>query len=186
MLYKRFGFLLFICLLPLFSSVCLAEEKSQKTIFLIDKKGKELKIGTVEFIKKTKGETFKLSLDESKFENFFLNMAPFKCIVGKLMYCHLPYPYKTRKTITKNDLIDLEYELLFVQKNAAKYGIDFWNGVYFRLKRNPDGSFTGKVWETDLNELVAPPPNEYDRPIGGDDLSEASSGKHRFPKIEIR
>ena len=186
MLSKCLFSLLFISLLPFFSSASLVAEKSQKTIYLIDQKGKELKVGAIEFIKKTQGETFKISWDESKFENFFLNMAPFQCIEGKLMYCHLPYPYKTRKTITKTDLIDLEYELMFVQKVAAKYGIDFWNGVYFRLKRNSDGSFIGKVWETDMNELMAPPPNEYDRPVGGDDLSEAPEGKHRFPQIEIR
>jgi len=186
MLRKHLGYLLFISLLPLFASLSLAEEKLTKTIYLVDQQGKELKVGSIEFIKKTEGETFNVSWDESKFGKFFLNMAPFQCIEGKLMYCHLPYPYKTRKTITKTDLIDLEYELMFVQKVAAKYGIDFWHGVYFRLKRNSDGSFTGKVWETDMNELMAPPPNEYDRPVGGDDLSEAPKGKHRFPTIEIK
>ena len=186
MLRKHLRNFLFILLLPLFASLSQAEEKSTKNIYLIDQKGKELKVGAIEFIKKPQGETFKVKWDESKFGKFFLNMAPFQCIEGKLMYCHLPYPYKTRKTITKTDLIDLEYELLFVQKIAAKYGIDFWNGVYFRLKRNPDGSFTGKVWETDMNELVAPPPNEYDRPVGGDDLSQAPEGKHRFPMIKIK
>lgn len=157
-----------------------------KTIYLIDQKGEKLPVGKVTFTPKEGGETFKVVWDDSKFGNFFLNMAPFNCVEGELMYCHLPYPYKTKKLITDKDLIDLEYELLFVQKIAKKFGINFWNGVYFRLKRQDDGSFTGKVWETDLNELVAPPPNEYDRPVGGDDLSEAPEGKHRFPGIEIR
>lgn len=160
--------------------------QTTKTIYLIDKKGTKLPVGTIAFSQKEKGETFKVTWDDKKFGNFFLNMAPFKCIEGALMYCHLPYPYKTHKLITANDLKDLEYELLFVQKVAKEYGIDFWHGVYFRLQREADGGYTGKVFETDMNELVAPPEKEYDRPIGGDDLVEAPDGKHRFPKIEIR
>ena len=158
----------------------------KKTISLIAQDGTKLPIGTLTLTKTNKGHSFKVTMDDSKFAEFFLNMAPFQCIEGALMYCHLPYPYKTRKTITDKDLKDLEYEFLFVQKRAKDYGIDFWNGVYFRLKKTQEGNFTGTVFETDMNELMAPPEQDYARPIGGGDLSEAAQGKHRFPRIEIK
>ena len=158
----------------------------QKNINLIDKQGKKLTIGQIVFTPSNKGETFTITFDDSKFSEHFLSMRPFKCIDGPQTVCHLIYPYKTKKRITKTDLQDLEYALLFIHKSQQEYGINFWNGIYYRLKRGADGNFTGTVWETDMNELASPPEQEYGRPIGGQDLVEAASGKHRFPKIEIK
>lgn len=112
--------------------------------------------------------------------------APFKCIDGPQTVCHLIYPYKTKNLITTGDLKDLEYAFLFIHKSAKEYGINFWNGIYYKMQRQPDGSITGKIGETDMNELASPPEKTYDRPIGGDDLEKSTSDKHRFPKIEIK
>ena len=181
------GLLTLIILEPSQTKTAAANDPASqtKTITLIEKDGTRLPIGTLTLTKNAKGHAINVTMDDSKYGEFFLNMAPFKCIEGSIMYCHLPYPYKTHKTITATDLMDLEYELLFVKKLASEYGIDFWHGVYYRLKQTPDGTFIGKVYETDMNELMAPPEKDYDRPIGGADLSEAGIGQHRFPKIEI-
>ncbi len=172
--------------LPLSISGVKAAEMTEKTIYLIAKDGSRFPAGTISFQPKDGGETYKINWNDQKFGDFFLAMRPFKCIEGKIMYCQLPYPFKTRKLITSTDLMDLEYDLLFIQKLKKNYGINFWNGVYFRLKRGEDGTITGKVWETDMNELAIPPDDEYGRPIGGEDLVEAGAGKHRFPAIEIK
>lgn len=162
---------------------------TEKSINLIGKDGKKLKVGTVIFKSKEDSkdkQTFEVKWDEAKFSNHFLSMRPFKCIDGAQTFCHLGYPYKTKKLISKTDLQDLEYALLFIHKNEKEYGINFWNGVYYRLKREDNGSITGTVWETDMNELASPPAKEYDRPIGGSDLVEGAVGNHRFPKIIIQ
>lgn len=158
----------------------------EMTINLIGKDGSPLKIGTIDITESDQGETFKIKWQEDKFSEHFLSMRPFKCIDGDQTLCHLPYPYKTRGLIKNDDLMDLEYAFLFIHKGEGEYGINFWNGVYYRLARTPDGGFNGEVWETDMNELASPPEEEYGRPIGNDDLVRGATGKHRFPTLEIR
>lgn len=165
----------------------IAETKSAaKTISLIAKDGSKLNIGELILTKTDAGHSFKINFDAPKFSEHFLSMRPFKCIDGPQTFCHLIYPYKTKNLITPTDTMDLEYALLFIHKAEKEYGINFWNGVYYRITQNDDGSFSGSVWETDMNELASPPENEYDRPIGNDDLVEAAEGKHRFPRLEIK
>ncbi|GAA6210571.1 hypothetical protein NBRC116602_03110 [Hyphomicrobiales bacterium 4NK60-0047b] len=159
----------------------------EKTITLIGKDGSKLQVAKLILTpQENKNHSFEIKWDESKFSNHFLSMRPFQCIDGPQTFCHLGYPYKTKNRISKTDLQDLEYALLFIHKNEKEYGINFWNGVYYRLKRESDGTITGSVWETDMNELASPPEKEFDRPIGGSDLVEGAEGKHRFPKIIIQ
>lgn len=159
---------------------------TEKTISLIAKDGAKLNIGTIKFTTTNTGESFKITMNYKNFSEHFLSMRPFRCIDGQLTVCHLIYPYKTKSHITTNDLKDLEYAFLFIHKSAKEYGINFWNGIYYKMQRQKDGSITGKIWETDMNELASPPDNIYDRPIGGDDLVEGITDKHRFPQIEIK
>ncbi len=159
----------------------------EKTITLIGKDGSKLEVAKIIFSNEEDNkQSFEIKWDDSKFSEHFLSMRPFKCIDGPQTFCHLGYPYKTKNRISKSDLQDLEYALLFIHKNEKEYGINFWNGVYYRLKREENGAITGSVWETDMNELASPPEKEYGRPIGGDDLTEGAEGKHRFPKLIIQ
>ena len=159
----------------------------EKTITLIGKDGSKLEVAKIILTpQENKTHSFEIKWDDSKFSEHFLSMRPFKCIDGPQTFCHLGYPYKTKNRISKSDLQDLEYGLLFIHKNEKEYGINFWNGVYYRLKREENGAITGTVWETDMNELASPPEKEFDRPIGGSDLVEGAEGKHRFPKIIIQ
>lgn len=151
-----------------------------------DKKGNLFTIGTLEIEKTDAGEKFKVVMDETKFTNHFLNMFPFKCIEGKQWLCHLPYPHKTKGIITKDNMMDLEYALLFLHKDPAEYGINFWNGVYYKLTRQNDGGFKGILMETDMNVLAVPPEKEYGRPINHVDLIESQPKDHRFPELLIK
>jgi len=73
-------------------------------------------------------------------------------------------------------LTDLEYDLLFLHKTHQEYGIDAWNGLYFKLAVSGDG-LTGELRETDLNVLQAPPEDGDLRPIDPNELYEPSD-KH--------
>ncbi len=170
-----------------FFTTPLTAKTIEKTISLIGKDGSKLQVAKVIFTaQENNTESFEIKWDDSKFSEHFLSMRPFKCIDGQQTVCHLGYPYKTKNRISKTDLQDLEYALLFIHKNEKEYGINFWNGVYYRLKREENGAITGTIWETDMNELASPPAKEYDRPIGGADLVEGAEGKHRFPQIIIQ
>lgn len=178
---RRLAALTLLCLLTFTHQASAADKK----ITLIGKDGSRLEIGTLTLTKTDDGEQISVKMKEDRFSEHFLSMRPFKCIDGEQTLCHLPYPYKTKDIITADNLMDLEYKLLFIHKGQGEYGINFWNGVYYRLKRTGDGGFEGKVWETDMDELASPP-EDYSRPIGGDDLVEGATGKHRFPRVEIR
>lgn len=162
-------------------------KKSEKIISLIGKDGSKFQVAKIILTpQENKKHSFEIIWDDTKFSEHFLSMRPFKCIDGAQTVCHLGYPYKTKNRISKTDLKDLEYALLFIHKNEKEYGINFWNGIYYRLKREDNGTITGSVWETDMNELASPPEKEFDRPIGGSDLVEGAEGKHRFPKLIIQ
>lgn len=158
----------------------------ERTISLVDKQGNRVKVGTVTITPANEGEKFKVTMDYGKFDEYFLNMSPFKCIPGVQIVCHLVYPYKTHNMLKGDDLMDLEYQLMFLKKHKSEYGIKYYDGVYYRLKRQADGSIKGTVHETDMNALAVPPDDKYARLVGGDDLVEGQPSDHRFPIMEIK
>ena len=114
-------------------------------------------------------------------------MRPFDCLHDpKEWWCHLGYPYPLKQRVTASDLTDLEYALLFITKGPNAYGIDAWNGLYFKLAEAPDGGIGGAVHEVDLNLLAVPPSDPAVRPIGPAALTPAGPSAHRFARIEIR
>ncbi len=159
-----------------------------QTIYLVDRDGNETSIGTVGFNEESDGtSSFRVDLSEAPFVEKFLSMRPFKCIDGtKQTVCHLPYPYALKNRIGNGDLADLEYRLLFLHKGPTEYGIDAWNGLYYRLARNDSGGFDGALHEADFNILAVPPEAGVTRPIKQADLTAAEAGRHRFPRLVIR
>jgi hypothetical protein len=155
----------------------------KKSIVLQGGDGAEVQLGSVTF---ADDGSYSVQLDDSLFGDHFLSMRPFKCMSGPQdMWCHLPYPYAKRNRLSDDDLVDLEYDLLFIHRKSADYGIDAWNGLYYELRAEGDG-FVGELREVDLNVLAAPPEEGDFRPIGPVDLNEASPGRHWLPKLEIR
>ncbi len=125
-------------------------------------------------------------MNDAVFSDEFLSMRPFKCIhQNEQMLCHLVYPYEKLGYITQQDLTDLEYDLLFLHKSASEYGINAWNGLYYRLQLDTSG-LTGSLREVDLNILAAPPEQGDLRPITADMLYEADPAQHLFPYIRIQ
>ncbi len=129
--------------------------------------------------------TYEIKWDTAEFEDHFLSMRPFKCLpAGEKLWCYTPYPYEIKRQISKHDMTDLEYDLIFVWKPKGEYGINLWNGVYYKLEPNNEG-WKGTMQEYDLNILGIPPEAGELRPILEKDLHEASTEDHFLPFIEI-
>ncbi|MDO8346763.1 MAG: hypothetical protein Q7S85_02590 [Rugosibacter sp.] len=157
----------------------------QLPVSLEDSSGRHVRIGTLTMTPVAGGWSYRLDMNRSHFEERFLSMRPFICLEGPVYsLCHLSYPYPLERRITKTDLVDLEYDLLFIQKRTAEYGIDAHKGVYYRLTWNND-RIEGRVYETDLDKLAVPPEAGVKRPIAAQDLYEADAGRHAWPKIVI-
>jgi len=169
-----------------------AEFDGKYTIALVDHNDQETVIGDISFHADGSNSNFKLDLDAPVFSDHFLSMRPFRCIEGpEDWYCYLPYPYDLRRVINNGDFVDLEYALLFISKQPGEFGIDAWNGRYYKL-RSPENAATGNallegtLYEVDLNMLAAPPEGAFARPIADKHLTEADANSQRFPKIRIR
>ncbi len=159
----------------------------ERQITLVSATGERLSIGRVNFTPEGDARAFTVTLDAPEFRDEFLSMRPFRCLPGaKEMWCHLAYPYDLKGRITAGDLTDLEYSLLFLFKPPTGYGIDAWNGLYFRLDAAADGGITGALHEVNLDVLAAPPDDRAARVITPADLTKAEAGGHRFQSIEIR
>ncbi len=158
-----------------------------RTITLIAKDGARLPIGTVAFTPAGEAAHIAVNLDAPQFSNEFLSMRPFRCLSGQdLMWCHLEYPYETRRTVTTTDLTDLEYELMFLWRTYDRVGVDAWNGLYFKLDLGADGTITGTLHEADYNAVASPPMEAFARPIGPGDLTLSHSDRQLYHGIEIR
>ena len=159
----------------------------KKSITLISVAGDKLKIGDVTFTTDGAARTFAVTLDAPEFEDEFLSMRPFQCLKGeKETWCHVDYPYELKRRVTAGDLMDLEYELLFLFKPPAGYGISTWNGLYFKLAAAEDGGITGAVHDVNLEPLGIPADDPAVRLIQAGDLSPADPETHRFARIEIK
>ncbi|MEO0634573.1 MAG: hypothetical protein AAFY52_10700 [Pseudomonadota bacterium] len=118
------------------------------------------------------------------YTDHFLSMRPFKCLEGPdKHWCHVPYPYEIARDIS-GDLVDLEYDFLFLWKASTDYGIDTWNGIYYVLARDGDGMI-GQAHEIDLGTLAVPPAAGELRPIAAKDLHETDLGSHWLPYLHI-
>lgn len=139
-------------------------------VYLVDAPDDRLRIGTLAIDALDEDDGYRFTLDESVFGDYFLSMRPFHCVgPARQILCYLAYPYENRRRLTRNDLTDLEYDLLFIARSPKDYGIDPWNGRYFQLRWEGD-VITGTMLETDLNVLAAPPADGGRRPLADADM----------------
>ena len=168
------------------SGNALALQAGDYSVALQDQQGETHSLGTLTMQPAEQGGfSYQIHWDDSRFKNYFLSMRPFKCVPHPVqLICHLVYPYDIRRIVTEQDLTDLEYDLLFLHKTPQEYGINAWNGLYFKLAVDTDG-LVGELRETDLNVLQAPPEDGDLRPIDPNELYEASD-KHWPRRVFIR
>ncbi len=142
-------------------------------------------IGQIQFEEAGEGADYTINWKDAAFADHFLSMRPFKCVEGPdKHWCHVPYPYQIRRHVSRSDLTDLEYDLLFLWKGATDYGINMWNGVYYRLRTDGD-RIVGELHEMDMDTLSAPPPEDELRPILEKDLHESDAESHWLPIVVI-
>ena len=156
-------------------------------IELLTTDGPPLNVGTLDLTETAPGQFgYQIDWDDSQFSDQFLSMRPFKCLDGaKKQWCRVPYPYENKRTLSADDLTDLEYDLLFIWKKQGDYGIDMWNGVYYDLERSETG-LTGQMNEMDMDILSAPPDDGNLRPIEAFDIEPADPDSHWLPSLVIR
>jgi hypothetical protein len=186
--FAAIGFAILLALiLPATAIAGSALPQGTKAISLVLADGTRQQIGHVTFTSAGDETTFDVQLDAPEFSDEFLSMRPFRCLSGtKEMWCHLAYPYELKRIITAADLTDLEYALLFLFKPPAGYGIDAWNGLYFKMALADDGAITGALNESDFNILASPPEKGVARPIAASGLMVVANDAHRFASIEIK
>lgn len=171
--------------LMLLSTPALAELPSGTKSIRLKSANESIAIGNVDFSGTGDKRIITVNLHHEMFTDHFLSMRPFKCLEGVKFYCHLPYPYAWKAEITETDLTDLEYALLFVQKEPTAYGINLWHGIYYKLELSVDGRISGTLHEIDMDVLASPPPEREMRPITADMLTKSDAGGQWLPEIVI-
>lgn len=156
-------------------------------IILIDQSGQELDIGAVIFSTSSARATHvNVEMNHDRFDDQFLSMRPFRCLTDPAeWFCYLPYPYELNKTITPENMTDLEYQLLFIWKSPQDFGIDAWNGVYYKLELGENGTITSQLLQGDLN-VLANPPEPYSYPIDLNEFISDGAKNRLFPSLVIR
>jgi hypothetical protein len=165
---------------PAFAELPVGEKK-----ITLSSATEKIEIGTVAFVVAGPNRKISVKLNDGLFKGYFLSMRPFKCMEGTTRYyCHLPYPYEWRGEISPADLADLEYALLFVQKAPSAYGINLWNGIYYKL-RQEGSTFTGTLHEVDMDNLASPPAKGNFRPLTEDMLTPTAGDGQWLPTLTI-
>lgn len=156
-------------------------------IFLINQSGQELQIGQVRFSRADAGAIgFSVDINSERFVDQFLSMRPFRCITDPAeWFCYLPYPYELKGVVTETDLTELEYQLLFIWKAPSDFGIDPWNGIYYRLTQQDNGELHGSLLQGDLN-VLASPPEPLSHPIDLSEFIDDDAKSRLFPSLVIR
>jgi len=125
-----------------------------------------------------------VTMATAPFGDHFLSMRPFKCLEGAdKNWCHVPYPYEIARNIAQ-DLTDLEYDFLFLWKKKTDYGIDMWNGIYYRIEDQGD-QMVGTLHEMDMDLLSAPPAAGITRPLRAQDIHPSDPDSHWLPRLVI-
>ncbi len=128
-----------------------------RTVQAVTRDGTRIPIGTVLFTPvNARLVQFKVSMDSTRFTDYFLSMKEFKCLESVIeISCHVPYPYRNPQTIQDGNLVWLEHSLLFLFKQPRDFGAKLWNGSYYRLERQ-GSALLGHPQAIDLNHISAP------------------------------
>lgn len=164
-----------------------AELSGSRGVWLSNAEGERQRIGSIVFTPAGDGRTrFKLTMEES-LEEYFLAMRPFRCLTGpRQRLCHFPVE-REAPLISADDLVPLEYALLFMRTAPKSLHIDPFNGLYYRMRLTPQG-IVGQVHDVDMDPFITPdsvPVERRQRPIGATDLAPGDPSSHWLPILSI-
>ncbi len=173
--------------LLLFSINLHAEQELSYQVFLQDSQQQlSLPVASIVFTAIDRGMDYRIDMNEKRFGDYFLSMRPFKCMTDKVdMLCHLAYPYEMKRHITDQNLTALEYDFLFIRRKPIDYGINPWNGLYYRIHKQGD-DYIGQAYEVDLDILAVPPPESDPFPVKSVDLHEIDPEQLWLPQLLIK
>ena len=164
-----------------------AELSGTRGIWLGNAEGERHRVGTVEFTPVGDGKVrFKVTMAES-LEEYFLAMRPFRCLTGpRQRLCHFPVE-REPQVINADDLVPLEYALLFMRTAPKSLHIDPFNGLYYRM-RLTEGGIVGQLHDVDMDPFITPdsvPVERRRRPLRAEDLSPGDPRSHWLPVLRI-
>ena len=177
--------IIFVLLIGATSVVQASFYDGLKKIYLVSSGGELTHIANVAFELQDNKIKYSVTLVDKPFDDHFLSMRPFKCIKGKIqVMCYVPYPYEKSGFISHDNLTELSYDLLFLHKSPAEYGINLWNGVFYQLKKEAD-RIVGLVYEVDMNTIASPPETDG-LPFTEDLVFEADLSNYVYPRLLIQ
>ncbi len=134
---------------------CRRRSKRQQENFSGDRYGGKNRDRSRQIRTQNSGYTFRVVPADAPFGDYFLAMRPFKCIADRVQHvCH--FPYRSSGQIRADDLVDLEYALMFLHKKPQEVSVDPWNGVYYKM-RIVDSRIEGIVHNVDMNLVITAP-----------------------------
>lgn len=178
----------------LFVFLCLAvnlahafELSGVHDVVLSNSQGERVVIGKVAFKPLPDGRAeFLLTMSES-LEEYFLAMRPFRCLTGpKQRLCHFPVA-REPAIVSPNDLVPLEYALMFMRTAPGALHVNAFNGVFYRLQLTGD-AITGQLYELDMDPFITPdsvPLERRKRPVREQDLTPGDPAGHWLPVLRI-
>lgn len=158
-----------------------------KRIVLSNDAGERHEIGSIAFRDAGAGKTaFKIDLGP-QFGDHFLAMRPFRCLTGaQQRLCWFPVTNE-EQVISAQDLVPLEYALMFMKTKPTALHVNPFNGVYYKLSWT-EGGLRGRVFDLDMDPFISPPADPAQRrarPVGAADLQAADIGSHWLPELRI-
>ena len=159
----------------------------KRAIVLSNVAGEKHTIGHVNFTDAGNGKSaFKVTMAENM-EEYFLAMRPFLCLTGPVQrLCWFPV-HNEAAQISDDDLLPLEYALMFMRTRAKDLHVNPFNGMYYKLRRDGD-KLVGDLHEVDMAPFIAPdilPVEERKRPLKAADFTEADPGSNWLPHLSI-
>ena len=159
----------------------------KRAIVLSNAAGERHTIGHVTFTDAGNGKAaFKVTMADNM-QEYFLAMRPFLCLTGPVQrLCWFPV-HNEEAVVSDDDLLPLEYALMFMRTRANDLHVNPFNGMYYKLRRDGD-KLVGDLLEVDMAPFIAPdilPVEERKRPLKPADFTEADPGSNWLPKMSI-
>lgn len=158
-----------------------------RQIVLSNAAGERHVIGTVHFSDAGSGKsTFRVEMADVM-QDYFLAMRPFLCLTGEAQrLCWFPVKNE-EPVVSDDDLLPLEYALMFMRSKPKDLHMNPFNGLYYRLRRDGD-KLVGKLYEIDMEPFIVPdsrPPGERKRPLKARDFNDADPVTNWLPSITL-
>ncbi len=156
-------------------------------IVLSNAAGERQIIGQVVFNPAPGGNTAFRIVMSDVMQDYFLAMRPFRCLTGPVQrLCWFPV-HNEAAEISAEDLLPLEYALMFMRTRATDLHVNPFKGLYYRSRVDGD-RLRGTLFEVDMAPFIAPdilPVQERQRPLKARDFYEADPGSNWLPLLTI-